>query len=235
MHAAKGQPLTDLNPISPSIAVENFVKAVYRLQQQHERVSTNVLSDALAISAPSVTDMAQRLVAAELVDYQKYRGVILTAKGEALALRVLRRHRLIELFLMQELGYALHEVHHEAEELEHAVSDRFVDALAEKMGNPSFDPHGDPIPAADGSMSESQTREMISLNAIPLHTSAQVAQLRTSRDDMLEHLIARGLSVGAAVIVLRRDPFEGPVYIRVSDRAETLGYHAAECVLVTVG
>ena len=110
----------------PGKSVENFLKTVFALQQTQERVSTNALADALEITAPSVTDMARRLMDAGAVDYVKYKGVRLTDMGEDIALKMLRRHRLIELYLVQELGYELHEVHEEAEVLEHAVSDQFV-------------------------------------------------------------------------------------------------------------
>src|SRR5215216_6312158 len=113
-----------------SESVENFLKAIFSLQQAEERVSTNTLAEALMISAPSVTDMAQRMVKDGLVDYQKYKGVVLTRAGQEVALKIIRRHRLIELYLVTELGYELAEVHHEAEALEHAVSDQFIEALA---------------------------------------------------------------------------------------------------------
>src|SRR5690606_677387 len=135
-----------------SESVQNFLKAVYSLQQKNERVSTNALAEVLRVQAPSITDMAQRLVAAELVDYEKYKGVRLTDSGQVLALKIIRRHRMIELYLMRELGYALQEVHAEAENLEHAVSDRFIEAIDSKMGNPDIDPHGDPIPSVDGTI-----------------------------------------------------------------------------------
>src|SRR5687767_1257324 len=112
-----------------SKAVENFLKAIYSLQQDQERVSTNTLAEALMISAPSVTDMAQRMVKDGLVDYQKYKGVVLTDAGQEVALKIIRRHRLIELYLVTELSYELHEVHEEAENLEHAVSDHFIESL----------------------------------------------------------------------------------------------------------
>ena len=137
-----------------SQSVEDFLKAVYNLQGERDRVSTNALADALNISAPAVTDMAQRLVEEGTVDYLKYRGVRLTDQGERVALQMLRRHRLIETYLVQDLGYQLHEIHDEAEALEHSVSDRFVEAIARKLGEPSYDPHGDPIPNLDGIMQE---------------------------------------------------------------------------------
>lgn len=147
-----------------SESVQNFLKSVYALQQEMDRVSTNALADVLGISAPSVTDMAQRLEEAGLLDYQKYRGVVLTDKGQQAALQIIRRHRLIELYLVERLGYALHEVHDEAENLEHAVSDRFVEAIAARLGHPDLDPHGDPIPAQDGTITH---RNLIALTDWP--------------------------------------------------------------------
>jgi DtxR family Mn-dependent transcriptional regulator len=212
-----------------SESVENFLKAVYALQQDTERVSTNTLSERLAISAPSVTDMAQRLVTAGLVDYQKYRGVVLTREGEQIALKVLRRHRLIELFLMRELGYELSEVHKEAEQLEHAVSDHFVEALARKLGHPQLDPHGDPIPSADGTIEQ---RDLMPLTTLPEHTQATVSRLMTSNTVMLEYILERGFKLEAQVEVVARDPFEGPVRTLVDGHEQVVGHSAAACILV---
>src|SRR5687768_10044965 len=114
--------MPERSDLTQSESVQNFLKAVYSLEQQTERVSTNALAEVLNVAAPSITDMAQRLVAGKLIDYQKYQGVRLTPTGEALALKIIRRHRLIELYLVRELGYALLDVHAEAENLEHAVS-----------------------------------------------------------------------------------------------------------------
>jgi DtxR family Mn-dependent transcriptional regulator len=212
-----------------SKAVEDFLKAVYTLQQQNERVSTNTLSEVLKITAPSVTDMAQRMVAAGLVDYQKYRGVILTPAGEVIALKVIRRHRLIELYLVQELGYELHEVHHEAEQLEHVVSDQFVAAVAHKLGDPNFDPHGDPIPAPDGSMHQ---RTLMALSELPEHTPAHVRQLKTSDPNMLQHILDRGFSLESTVEIVARDPFDGPITARVDGEERIIGAGVAGCILV---
>jgi len=221
--------MTDQPTPSQSKSVEDFLKAVYSLQQNGERVSTNMLKDVLAISAPSVTDMAQRLVSAGLVDYQKYHGVLLTQEGEEIALRILRRHRLIELYLVKELGYALHEVHAEAERLEHAVSDRFIDALAQKMGDPQIDPHGDPIPAADGTITQ---RELQPLSKLPEHSPALVSQFKTSSSEMLQHIEDRGFKLDSQVEVISRDPFEGPITAMVDGEMRVVGYHVAACILV---
>lgn len=215
--------------VNPSESVENFIKAVYSLQQHEERVSTNTLSEALNISAPSVTDMAQRLVSAGLVDYQRYRGVVLTPAGSEMALRVLRRHRLIELYLVQELGYELRDVHEEAEKLEHAVSERFIEAIAHKLGDPTFDPHGDPIPAPDGTLTE---RHLMALTDLPANLEGHVSQLKTSSPEMLQHILDRGFKLGSEVEVLALDPFEGPVTVRVDGEERVIGYQVAECILI---
>lgn len=212
-------------------SVENFLKAVYTLQQTCERVSTNALADALEITAPSVTDMARRMVEAGLVDYKRYHGVILTDQGERIALAVIRRHRLIELYLVSELGYALHEVHDEAEALEHAVSERFVEAVAAKLHHPTIDPHGDPIPAPDGSIAR---RELVALTELPLKQSATVSRLAAESSDMLQHILDRGFKLEAAVEVLARDPFDGPLTARVDGEERVIGHNVASAILVEV-
>lgn len=213
-----------------SKSVEDFLKAVFMLQEQDDRVSTNTLRDALNITAPSVTDMAQRLVAAGLVDYQKYRGVVLTDAGREIALRVVRRHRLIELYLMRELGYELREVHGEAERLEHAVSDHFVAAIARKLGNPQLDPHGDPIPTAEGVIAEPH---LLALTDLSTGTSAAIARLKTNDPEMLQHMLDRGFKLNARVEVVERDPFKGPLTVLIDGKRRVIGYVVAENVLVS--
>jgi DtxR family Mn-dependent transcriptional regulator len=217
-----------------SEAVENFLKAVYSLQpdaEPRERVSTNALSEHLGITAPSVTDMAQRMTAAGWVDYKRHHGVTLTPAGEALALRVIRRHRLIELYLVAELGYELREVHQEAERLEHAVSDRFIEAVARKLGNPTFDPHGDPIPAADGSI---QQRSLLPLLELPDHTTALVRQLKAGGAELLQYVLDRGFKLGARVQIILREPFDGLLYVRIDGGAQpcVIGRGVALSILV---
>lgn len=212
-------------------AVEDFIKAVYRLQEPNRRVSTNALAEALRISAPSVTDMAQRLSEAGLVDYVRYEGVRLTHDGETMALQILRRHRLIELYLVQELGYELHEVHMEAENLEHAVSERFIQAIADKLGHPEFDPHGDPIPDVHGAITR---RRLQPLSEIPLHTSATVSRFTSDSADMLQHTLERGFKLNITVQVKARDPFDGPVTVIINDGEQVIGHNVAAHILVEV-
>ncbi|MCK6578424.1 MAG: metal-dependent transcriptional regulator [Anaerolineae bacterium] len=212
-----------------SKSVENFLKAVYALQEGDDRVATNTLSDVLNKTAPSVTDMAQRLESAGLVDYQKYRGVVLTEAGREIALKVIRRHRLIELYLVRELGYQLHEVHGEAEDLEHAVSDRFVEAIAKKLGDPVIDPHGDPIPSADGTL---LYRHLMPLSELEPGRGGVIAQLKTSDPEMLQHMLDRGFPLQGRVEVIARDPFQGPTMALVNGIQRVVGYHVAECILI---
>lgn len=217
-----------------SRAVEDFLKAVYALQQnlpQTERVSTNALKDVLKISAPSVTDMAQRLVEGNLINYEKYYGVRLTEQGCTIALRIIRRHRLIELYLVKELGYALQEVHEDAEHLEHAVSDRFIEAIADKLDNPEFDPHGDPIPAVDGTMI---IRDLQPLSELPLNTPAHIAQFVSENPDMLQYMLDKGFALNQSVTVIERDPFEGPVTIKLDNQQTVIGHQVATAILAEV-
>jgi len=230
---------------SLSASVENFIKAIYGLQQELEqeaslqdskntqelRVSTNAVSVALEITAPSVTDMAKRLMENGLIDYRKYYGMRLTEKGTALALRLVRRHRLIELYLVNELGYELHEVHDEAEELEHTISDRFVEAINTKLGNPQFDPHGDPIPNEEGLMTK---RDLHPLSQLPLATPAQVSRFIAHDDQMLQHTLDRGFQLNSRVEVIARDPYEGPLTIQLDGTETIIGYTLAESILVEV-
>ena len=213
-----------------SQSVEDFLKTIYNLQRETGRVSTNALADALDISAPAVTDMAQRLVEEGTVDYLKYRGVRLTDQGEQVALKMLRRHRLIEAYLVQDLGYELHEVHDEAEALEHTVSDRFVEAISRKMGDPRFDPHGDPIPDLDGIMPK---RDLQPLSELTPNAPARIRRLMIDDPAMLQNTQERGLMLGKTLEVVERDPFDGHVAVRV-DLADVqiIGYSMASCIFV---
>ncbi|MCL4254920.1 MAG: FeoA domain-containing protein, partial [Anaerolineae bacterium] len=152
-------------------------------------------------------------------------------KGLALALRVLRRHRLLELYLVNELGYELHEVHHEAENLEHAVSDRFIEAIATKLDNPTLDPHGDPIPDVHGNIT---ARELVALNVLDLNTPALVSRFTAENDEMLQHILNRNFKLGVAVCVTNRDPFEGPLTVVVDGDENIIGHAVASHILVEV-
>lgn len=217
------------NAPNHSKAVENFLKAIYELEHSMDRVSTNALAETLGIKAPSVTDMARRMVEAGLVHYRKYHGVVLTEPGRIVALQVVRRHRLIELYLVKELGYDLHEVHDEAENLEHAVSDRFIEALAIKLGNPDLDPHGDPIPTADGSIID---RELVSLADLPAECPAVVARLIVEDTGMLQYVLDRGFKLDTVLQIVDKEPFAGPLTIDIDGSHRVIGHNVAQMILV---
>ena len=212
-----------------SRSVDDFLKKVYSLQQVSERVSTNDLAEALSISAASVTDMAQRLQEASLIDYRKYYGVRLTSRGEKIALRVLRRHRLIELFLVQHLGYAMHEIHDEAERLEHAVSDRFIESLASILGQPLLDPHGDPIPSADGKILQ---KELQRLSDLPLAHPATVRGLSSSDPAELTLQNQLGFELGARVVNDAHQPKNGMIHVSVDGEKMLISEGVASTILV---
>ena len=217
-------------PAGSSQSVEDFLKAIYYLQRETDRVSTNALADALDISAPAVTDMAQRLVEEGTVDYLKYRGVRLTEDGEQVALKMLRRHRLIEAYLVQDLGYQLHEVHDEAEALEHTVSDRFVEAISLKLNNPLYDPHGDPIPDMEGVM---PVRDLHPLSELALHTPARIRRFVMDDPAMLRDTQERGMVMGKTLEVVERDQFDGPIKLVVGPQnIQTIGFKMASFILV---
>jgi DtxR family Mn-dependent transcriptional regulator len=211
-------------------AIEDFLKAVYTLQQEHERVQTSVLADALGIKAPSITEMAKKLADANLLEHEPYRGVRLTLGGEQVALEIVRNHRLLEMFLVQVLTYSWDEVHEEAERLEHAVSELFIQRIAEYLGHPQFDPHGDPIPSADG---ELRKRELTPLSECPIGTKGVIARLRDQSSEMLRYLADKGLVIGAEVEITAKDPFDGPISLVVDGGEQVIGVTVAQFVLLS--
>ena len=213
-----------------SEAIEDFLKAVYLLQQEQDRVQTSVLAEALNITAPSTTEMAKKLAKANLVVHEPYRGIRLTPAGEHVALEIVRNHRLLELFLVQALGYSWDEVHEEAERLEHAVSDRLIQRITEYLGNPRYDPHGDPIPGPTGELTR---RELTPLSEWPVGEKGVVARLRDQAPEMLRYLAGKGLVVGAEIQMIKADPFDGPITLMVNSSQQVIGAKVAHYVLVS--
>jgi DtxR family Mn-dependent transcriptional regulator len=197
-----------------SSAVEDYLKAIYQLQGQDEAVSTTELAHRLHLTPASVTGMIKRLAADDppLVEYERYQGVTLTASGERLALAVVRRHRLLELFLERALNYSWDEVHAEADRLEHAISERLEDRIAAWLGEPATDPHGDPIPTKDGRVAPSACRRLSDLEEGEVGT---VASALDEDPAVLRYLAEKRLVPGATVTVTNRVPFGGPVVVKV--------------------
>jgi DtxR family Mn-dependent transcriptional regulator len=176
--------------------------------------------------------MLKRLAEQGLVVHEPYRGATLTRSGSREALRVLRRHRLIETYLVARLGYSWDTVHAEAERLEHAASDDLVERLAESLGNPAFDPHGDPIPGADGSLTRRRTTP---LSDIADGTRVRIARVDTDDGPRLRWLADEGLVPGTNLTVVSRQPFEGPIIIKRGRAQQVIGHELARLVLCVVG
>ncbi len=216
----------------PSLTVENYVKSIYLIGSRDgndRTVATGELAHTLGVSPGTVTGMLKTLAEADLATYAPYEGATLTASGRRLALKVLRRHRLLELFLVRTLDLSWDEVHEEAEHLEHAVSERLVDRIDEYLGYPAADPHGDPIPAADGSLSEPDGSPLADLEAELCFTIVRVVDQDPA---FLRYLTDSGLRLEASGEVIENRPEAGALSVRVGGRLLALGTEAARRVLV---
>lgn len=219
----------------PSLTVENYLKAALQisLKSQREWVSTGELAAALNVSPGTVTSMLKTLSESRLAIYKPYEGVTLTSAGRRLALRMLRRHRLIETFLAQTLALSWDQVHEEAENMEHAVSDVLIDRIDEYLGHPSLDPHGDPIPAADGRMRGS-AEDARPLSECSPGTRVRFVRVINQGTDFLRYLTDAGLELGAVATVAENNAAAGIVSIQIDQRAISLGHPAAEQLLIEV-
>lgn len=211
-------------------SAEDYLKAIYRLTSGGGPATTNELAEALGLAPASVSGMLKRLADQELVDHEPYRGVTLAPAGKQIALRMLRRHRLIEAYLVAHLGYSWDTVHEEAERLEHAVSDTLIERMAKVLGDPLEDPHGDPIPGPDGSLAEVVYTPLAELEA---GDEAEIRRVNTSQADLLRYMSAAGLVPGTRLRVLAREPFRGPIRLRLGKREQVIGHEIAMMVLCT--
>jgi DtxR family Mn-dependent transcriptional regulator len=215
-----------------SPAVEDYAKAIYALQSRAgASVSTNALAGRLDVTPASASGMVKRLAEMGLVTHAPYRGVELTPKGMDVALEVLRHHRLLELYLAESLGVPWDRVHDEAEVLEHVLSEELEDLIATKLGDPTHDPHGDPIPTRDGHVEEAATQPLQTLDAGARGTFVRVSD---SDPAMLRYLAERGISPGDRLEVVERHPFDGPVFVRFGDDVHVLGGTLAQAMRVEV-
>lgn len=208
-------------------SVEDYLKAIYRLSPQGRAASTSEIAQRLDLSPASVSGMVKRLSEQGLLEHVPYKGVQLTGEGRRAALRMLRRHRLIEAFLVAYLGYTWDTVHDEAERLEHAVSDTLVDRMAAVLGHPAVDPHGDPIPTSEGDILELASTP---LSEVPAGAAVEVRQVEESQPDRLRYIASIGLRPGVHVTVVDRQPFEGPITIAVDGRTHVVGHQLARVV-----
>jgi len=213
-----------------SNAVQDYAKAIWSLaQRDDEPVSTSALAERLDVSPASASAMVKRLASMGLVEREPYHGVQLTAAGERVALEVLRHHRLLELYLAEALGMSWDRVHEEAEVLEHAISPALSDLIAAKLGNPTHDPHGDPIPTADGEIDEAPT---LALPELAPGERGRFTRVSDSNPEMLRYLSGRGIAPGDEVELVGREPFGGPLTVRANGREHGLGEQLARAMRV---
>jgi DtxR family transcriptional regulator, Mn-dependent transcriptional regulator len=215
-----------------SSAVEDYAKAIYALERSlGDVVSTNALAARLGVTPASASGMVKRLGELGLVEHEPYRGVTLTDEGRRVALEVMRHHRLLELYLVEDLGVPWDRVHAEAEVLEHVLSDELEELIAAKLGNPTHDPHGDPIPTRELTIDEQPTRSLADLSPGSRGTFCRVSD---SNPDMLRFLAERGIAPGATLEVIEKQPFDGPLFVRFGDEVHVLGGTLARTMRVEV-
>ena len=210
-------------------AVQDYAKAIYTLESRDAEASTTALATLLEVRPASVSGMLRKLSALGLVEHERYRGVRLTARGRRVALEVIRHHRLVELFLVESLGMTWDEVHAEAEVLEHALSEELEELIAAKLGNPTVDPHGDPIPSRELKLAEKAAPALVELE--PGETATFV-RISDTDPEMLRFLGERGIVPGTKLEVVDRQPFDGPLFVRVGGKVHALGSVLARAMRV---
>ena len=216
-----------------SRSVEDYLKAIYSLTERGDAASTSSIAEGLDVQPASVSGMVKRLAEAGFVEHVPYKGVRLTEGGTREALRIVRRHRIIETYLNLRLGYSWEDVHDEAERLEHAASEELIDRMAAALENPRHDPHGAPIPTRSGDV-ESTNHAALAEMSVGDHV--EIRAVPDDDPDRLRFMEARGLMPGVQLIVVERDPFDGPVTVRVlageASRTQVLGADLAQRIFV---
>jgi DtxR family Mn-dependent transcriptional regulator len=220
-----------------SRSTEDYLKAIQELARWSDRpIQTTAIAEVLGVAPPSVSGMLRRLAEAGLLEHVPYRGVRLTDAGRRVALRVMRRHRILECYLTSRLGYDWDSVHGEAERLEHAVSDELIERMALVLGDPAYDPHGAPIPTRGG---EIERPALTPLSDLPVGAWSEFRMVEDKDPEQLRYLTSLGMAVGMRFQVVDRQPFDGPVTIQAPDRAPvSLGAGLARslgCVPVAEG
>ncbi|MDA2938094.1 metal-dependent transcriptional regulator [Acidobacteria bacterium AH-259-A15] len=212
-----------------SQATEDYLKIIYKLQRQRQQVKTSDIALARQVTPASVTNMVKKLARMRLLVYTSYRGVELMPGGEKIALRVIRLHRLLELYLKEALGYSWDRVHEEAEKLEHHISEEFEERIFEALGRPAFDPHGDPIPTKEGEVHEANFTPLSDAESGDLGT---ICRVDDGNPELLRYLAKIGLVPNVTVEVLERAPFNGPLTVKVGDFEHMVGRDVAADIYV---
>jgi DtxR family transcriptional regulator, Mn-dependent transcriptional regulator len=217
----------------PSLTVENYLKAILQIELQSGEscVPPGQLATRLGVAPGTVTSMLKTLADSSLASYKPYGGVTLTESGRLLALRMLRRHRLIELFLVSTLDLTWDQVHEEAENMEHSVSDFLVDRIDESLGHPAYDPHGDPIPSVDGEL-RGATENAVTLVSCDIGTEVELTRVMNQNPEFLRFLSEAGLSVGSVALIVSNSSEAGIVEVELNGERRSFGHKAAEQLLV---
>ncbi|OGN88907.1 MAG: hypothetical protein A2Y88_05110 [Chloroflexi bacterium RBG_13_48_10] len=203
--------------IKTSQATEDYLKAIYKITRKTDRASTNDIAAMMGVSPASATGMVQKLASAQppLLQYEKHRGAALTLKGEQIALEIIRHHRLLETFLQEKLGYTWDEVHEEADQLEHVISEELEERIAQALGDPHYDPHGDPIPNREFHLPHQSS---ISMAELQPGDQAIVVRINTDNPDLLRYLTSIGLSLQSKIKVINVSPFDGNTSLKIDGK-----------------
>lgn len=210
---------------------ENYLKAIYHLSLQSESVSTNQIAASLNTKAASVTDMLKKLADKALINYAKYQGVTLTAAGEKIAVNIIRKHRLWEYFLVKKLSFKWDEVHDVAEELEHISSKELIDRLDDFMGNPKYDPHGDPIPDCNGLF---KAYELKPVSTLTVNDSGIISGVRDHSSSFLQYLERMELTIGKKIEVVEINDYDHSVALQLQDKKIHISREVANNLLISL-
>ncbi len=211
-------------------AIQDYVKAIYKISMNEGNVTTNSISDRLKVSQASVTGMIKKLDELKLIHHKPYQGVELTDAGKKVAMEIIRHHRLLELYLAEAMEYSWDQVHEEAEKLEHVISEQFEEKIALFLGDPKTDPHGAPIPTKDGMIEE---RNLEPLTMAEAGQKVRVKQISDTNPEMLRYLGKLGIYPDVVVNVVERAPFEGPLVVQIGKSRHHLGQALTDNILVT--
>ena len=213
-----------------TVTEENYIKAIYHLQQNDGNVTTNEVADMLHTKAASVTDMLKKLNAKNILNYEKYQGFTLSGDGKKVALTIVRKHRLWEYFLVEKLQFGWDEVHEVAEELEHISSKKLIEKLDAFLEHPKFDPHGDPIPDVNGKIT---VQPQINLTDLPLNELAVVTAVGSQSSELLELLKHKKIAIGTKIIIKKKFLFDNSIEIKIQNQAAfTISQQLAQALFV---
>ena len=214
-----------------STPIEDYLKTIYMLREREGAASTTAIATALEVTPASVTGMLKKLAELKLVRHVPYQGVELTKSGEKIALEMVRHHRLLELFLIEALGYSWDEVHAEADALEHVISEEFEERMVARLGNPTLDPHGDPIPNKDGTIAIVKERALL---AMQVGESAQITHINDINSEMLRYAASLGLTPTTRLTLIEAEPFGGSLRVKIGKAEKAIGRELAAQIYVSL-